>query len=90
MKNNETPVQNPKYLLQVQDDEYQLLNMDEQTTIFINGSASIIWQLCNGEQKVSEIKSMIKDSYPEMAESIDLDVDETIEMLESHQALTAN
>jgi hypothetical protein len=89
MKNKQIPIQNPNFVLQVEEDEHQLLNLNEQTSIFINDSAAIIWQLCNGEQKVSQIKSLLKTSYPSMAGGLDADVDETIKMLESHQALTA-
>ncbi len=88
MKNNQIPVQNPNYVLDRQENEYQLLDIDQQTSIFINDSASLIWQLCNGEQTVSQIKAMIKDSYPDMADTIDEGVDQTVEMLESHQALS--
>ncbi len=88
MKNNQIPIQNPNYVLDRQENEYQLLDIDQQTSIFINESASLIWQLCNGEQTVSQIKTMIKDSYPDMADTIDEGVDQTVEMLESHQALS--
>lgn len=89
MKNNDTPQRDAEYVLEQIDNDYQLRHRGRDDAIYINDTAALIWELCDGKRKIAEIKRMLKEAYPDAAAGIDADVDEVISMLAHHGALTA-
>ena len=69
------------------DDETLLYHPGNNKTLYINKSASIIWQLCTGEQTVADIISLIKDAYPAELDSIEQDVIATLTELKDNDAV---
>jgi len=47
----------------------------------------IVWQLCNGENSVGEIISMLKEAYPDQAEQIEGDVVAVVQELAEKEAI---
>ena len=70
------------------DDEVLLYNPTNNKTLYINKSASVIWQLCNGDQTVDEIITMIQDAYPSDNDSVRTDILDTLNSLADNDAVT--
>ena len=88
MRNNDIPVRHPDFVLERIDNDYQLRHRSRNTAIYINETAALLWELCSGQNKVSDMKRILRDAYPDAAGHIDNDVDESISVLAQHEALT--
>lgn len=89
MNDNDTPRRMPEYVLERTDSEYQLRHRGSDTAIYINETAALLWELCDGGKSVGNIKRMLLAAYPDAAESISPDVDKAISTLLGHGALSA-
>jgi hypothetical protein len=59
-----------------------------QTTIlYCNPSASVIWQLCDGQRTVEEITALLAESYPDSAGTIVADVESTLRRFAAYGAI---
>ena len=85
---NDKPARNVSCRMEELDDEVLLYNPANNKTLYINKSASIIWQLCNGEQSVAEIIKMIQDAYPGNEEELQKDIMATMKELADNEAVT--
>ena len=81
------PLKNDNCRMEELDDEILLYHPGNSKTLYINKSASIIWQLCTGEQTVADIISLIKDAYPAELDSIEQDVIATLTELKDNDAV---
>jgi len=88
MKRSSKPVRAQGFELRNVNNELQLYKAKDNTALYINESAAMIWQLCDGEMKVEDITSLLKDSYPDAAEMMDKDVKEVLAMLKEHGAIS--
>lgn len=70
------------------DDEILLYNPSNNKTLYINKSASVIWQLCNGEQTVGEMIRLIQEAYPEELDNLQDDVLATLSTLKDNDAVS--
>jgi len=70
---NQYPVQNTDYELTELDDEIILFSVKQEKAIYLNPSAQLIWQLCDGKSSVMKIIAGLEQEYPEEA-SIEHDV----------------
>jgi len=75
------------FRLEKMDNELLLFNSKTTNVIYLNESASVIWQLCDGQRSVDEIIDLLVSTYPEAAASIRSDVQETIELFLANQAI---
>ena len=82
------PVRNPEYRLEEMDNEVLLFNPQDLLVLYLNESASIIWQLCDGQRTIHQIAELITGAYPEAAASILADVEETIKLFTDQGAVT--
>jgi len=78
------PQQHPDVLQATLDDEILVYHPDDTTAFALNETASVIWQLCNGERRVDEIVEILQKAYPEAAATMPREVDEGILALLSH------
>jgi len=78
------PQQHPDVLQATLDDEILVYYPDGTTAFALNNTASVIWQLCNGERRVAEIVEILQNAYPEAAATMPREVDEGILALLSH------
>ncbi len=82
-----TPRQNVDFRLEQMDDEQLLYNPLQTKTIYLNSSAALIWGLCDGNNNIGEIISLLKDSFPEAGDQIKSDVLNSIDELVRNQAI---
>jgi len=69
------------------DDEILIYHPGNNKTLYINKSASIIWQLCTGEQTVADIIGLINDAYPTQPGNLEQDVIATLTELRENGAV---
>jgi hypothetical protein len=87
MKLDDKPIRNESCHMEELDDEVLLYNPTNNKTLYINKSASVIWQLCNGDQTVDEIINMIQDAYPSDDEGLRQDILDTLNSLADNDAV---
>ena len=78
------PRQEEGYMLEELDGELLLYHLDQTRTIYLNSSAALVWNLCDGRSTVAEIIAFLQGEYPEAAAQMEHDVLEALANL--HQA----
>jgi len=77
-------------------DEFRLEQMDEDLLLYhpgmtkavrLNESASLVWQLVDGQRSVGEIVALLGGAYPEQASTVATDVVETLARLAEEGAI---
>lgn len=76
-------------LLEEMDDEILLYNPDNATTLYLNESSSLIWQLFDGQRTVDEIIELLQEHYPDARDQIRQDVLELVEQMLTKQVIVA-
>jgi len=69
------------------DGETLLYRATSKKMIYLNDTASAIWQLCDGERKVSDIVDVLAGAYPDARAAIAADVRDALDMLVREGAL---
>ena len=85
---NDKPYRNEDCQMEELDDEILLYNPTNNKTLYINKSASIIWQLCDGRQTVQEIVAMIQEAYPGNETELEDDIVTTLQTLVANNAVS--
>jgi hypothetical protein len=78
------PRRKTDYRLEQLDGEMVLYHPSETKILYFNQTASLIWQLCDGERTQAEIIHLLSESYPESASEIAADVQSTLQEFEEH------
>jgi len=78
------PTRNPEYRLEQLDEELLLYHPSDASILYLNQSASLIWQLCDGQRSIAEITGLLETAYPESAPGISVDVQETLQSFLEH------
>jgi len=78
------PQQHPDVLQATLDDEILVYHPDGTSAFALNNTASVIWELCNGERRVADIVEILQEAYPEAAATMAREVDESILVLLSY------
>ncbi len=78
------PRRKTDYRLEQLDNEMVLYHPSETKILYFNQTASLIWQLCDGERTAEEMISLLSESYPESASDIASDVQSTLQQFEEH------
>jgi hypothetical protein len=84
MEETAKPRRKPDYRLELLDNELLLYHPTETKIFYFNQTASLIWQLCDGQHSVSEIIGLLNDAYPEAVDTIPIDVANTLKQFEEH------
>ena len=82
------PVPNPEYQLEELDNELLLYHPAETKTVYMNETASLVWQLCDGERSVGDIIDLLRESYPEAGDGLQDDVHRTLDVFVQHGAIS--
>ena len=90
IKLDDKPIRSESCHMEELDDEVLLYNPVNNKTLYINKSASVIWQLCNGEQTTEEIISMIQDAYPGNDDGLRQDILDTLKNLADNNVVSLN
>ncbi len=81
------PCRKPDYRLEALDGELLLFHPAQGQILYCNESASLIWQLCDGERTEAEIIELLREAYPEAADEIANDVRQTLALFARHGAI---
>lgn len=79
--------QAPECLLENMDGELLLYNPINATTLHLNGSSAVVWEMCDGQRSVDAIVTALQEAFPEQAEQISNDVNEVVGDLLQQAAL---
>ncbi len=82
------PKREPDYRLEMIDGELLLYHLNETKILYCNQTASLIWQLCDGQKTVGEIASLLQEAYPEAAEAIAADLQATLQQFLAHNSIS--
>lgn len=75
------------YLLERLDGEITVFHPTLTTTLYLNETGALIWDLCDGNRRVIDIISLLKQHYPESSRQIEQDVIELIgQLIDNHIA----
>ncbi len=66
--------QNPDCLVEDMNGELLLFNPASATTLHLNGSSALVWQLSTGEHSLEDIIEGLQQSYPQQAQQVEVDV----------------
>lgn len=81
------PKINDDFKLEEIDGEVLLYSPKATQAIYLNASASVIWQLCTGEFTTQEIIDLLQQQFPDESASIAKDINETITQLVDCEAI---
>lgn len=87
MLDYDKPYKNPEFVLEDFDDEVLLYTPLHNTAMYLNDTARLVWQMCDGLRSIGEIISQLEETYPDVREQIRGDVEEVMQMLLEPQAL---
>lgn len=87
MIKDDVPVPNKEFTLEQLDDELLLYHPTKTTTVYMNQTASIVWQLCDGKRTVGEITELLRESFPEAGDELTVDVEKTLDTFSQHGAI---
>lgn len=83
-----TPCRRPGYQIEVNEDKACLSSPTQERVLHCNETASLIWQLCDGEHTGDEIISMLITLFPEAADVIPNDVEATLLAFRKYGAIS--
>ena len=81
------PQRKPDYRLEMIDGEFLLYHLDQTKILYCNQTASLVWNLCDGQMTVEAITHLLQDAYPEAAEAIASDVQATLKQFLDHNSI---
>jgi hypothetical protein len=81
------PLRKPEFRLEKMDNEILLFSPTTSNVLYLNESASVIWQLCDGQHSVEEMIKLLADVYPEAADAMRQDVQETLDLFINNGAV---
>ncbi len=64
----------PGYLLERMDNEITVYHPTLATSLYLNETGALIWELCDGVRSVAEVINILVELYPEQREEIADDV----------------
>ena len=75
------------FIIEQMDGEVVLLHPAKNIIIHSNETAALIWQLCDGNNTVTQIIDLLVSAYPDARAQITQDVPDTIQKLRAQGAL---
>ncbi len=78
---NKTIVLEADYLLEKFDNEITVYHPSLTTSIYLNETGGLIWELCDGKRTVADIIALLEAEYPESREQIKAGVIDIISRL---------
>lgn len=64
----------PGYLLERIENEITVYHPTLATSLYLNDTGALIWELCDGERSIAEVIELLVELYPENREQIVDDV----------------
>ena len=89
MKNQQKFRQNPTFKSEIFDNEIFLYAVSDATGIYLNQTASLVWELCSKNYSITDIIGLLEKAYPQQKKTIGEDVVSAIESLVENRVLIA-
>ena len=80
------PVKRPGYVLEQLQDEFVILHPQRSEVVYCNRSASMIWQLCDGNHSVGELTALLQASFPD-SRTVAREVKAALEKFKDHRLI---
>ena len=74
----------PDFLLERIDKEIIVYHPSSTTSIYLNETGALVWELCNGSATTADIIRLLAEVYPESRAQIEQDVADIIGRLVAH------
>jgi hypothetical protein len=84
---SQRPRRKPDYCLEVIDNELLLFHPARTQILYCNETASLIWQLCDGQRNSEEMTALLAAAFPQAAETIAADVAVTLQQFTQQGAI---
>ena len=84
---NATPAPVDGYRVEEMDGELLLYHPQSTSTIYMNNTAALVWQLCDGTRDVAAIIDILTESFPDSRDGIEDDVKKALETFLNQGAL---
>ncbi|MCK5717795.1 MAG: PqqD family protein [Thiomargarita sp.] len=81
MNNLDIIQRTPHYQLEKFDNELLLYHPAKTQAVYLNETAALIWNLCDGQRTFLDIQILLQEAYPEMSHQIPQDLNTTLEQL---------
>ena len=81
------PRRKSDYRLEAIDNELLLYHPAETKILYCSETASLIWQLCDGQRSPQEIAVLLVEAFPEAADTVADDVETTLRQFSEHGAI---
>jgi len=81
------PIPRKGFHMESMDGEAVIYRHIARKAIYLNESAAVVWQLCDGNRSIREIVDMLAEAYPGARDELSVDVMEAVERLEREGAL---
>ncbi|GJL81884.1 MAG: hypothetical protein DHS20C01_15180 [marine bacterium B5-7] len=75
------------YRVEEMDGELLLYHPQSTATVYMNNTAALVWQLCDGSRETAEIVSILSESFPDASTSVRQDVIRALETFTEQGAL---
>jgi hypothetical protein len=75
------------YQVEIVEGEIILFHPAKTKILYGNLSSALIWRLCDGQRSVAEIVQLLSAAYPEVAQTMEADVKETLLTFAQHGAI---
>lgn len=75
------PCRAPGYAAEQVDDELLLYHSGRTTVVYLNQTAFMIWQLCDGQRSGTEIMALLAAAFPADGDAVTRDVIEAFQQL---------
>lgn len=78
---SKTPNRNPEYEYQ---DSFLVNTRRANDAIYVNATARMVWELCDGRTSVEQLSADLESAYPEARDAVREDVRQAITRFVSH------
>ena len=87
MGDSRSPTQATGYHLERMDGEVLLHHPGSTTVLYLNETASLIWQICDGQRTMEDVAALLQDAFPETDEAIAEQVELTVRRFVEYGAI---
>lgn len=81
------PRHQPDYRLELLDGELLLYHPSQTQILYCNQTASLIWQLCDGQHTAQAIIDLLSAAFPAASETIAADVTAALQQFQQYGAI---
>jgi hypothetical protein len=87
METTVKPKRKPGLNIEEMDGELILFSPRTTKVLYFNPTASVIWQLCDGEHTLGEIVDLLAAAYPDAAEKMLAQVEGTLQVFLENETI---